>query len=69
MKWIWLYYSRGEAISEQQRLQDIENEKALFDYKGIAYTDEDFIDFIAGDSVSMMMDEIVLDKNNFVEFN
>jgi site-specific DNA recombinase len=69
LKWIWLYYSRGEAISEQQRLQDIENEKALFDYKGIPYTDEDFIDFVAGDSVSMMMDEIVLDNNNLVEFN
>ena len=64
-----MYYARGKATNEVQRLQDIEDQKAIFDLKGIDYTDEDFIDFEAGESISAMVDEIILDKKNLVTFN
>ncbi len=69
VKWNWMYYARGKATNEAQRLQDIEDQKAIYDFKGIEYTDEDFIDFEAGESVSAMVDEIILDKKNLVTFN
>ena len=68
-KWNWMYYARGKATNEAQRLQDIEDQKAILDFKGIEYTEEDFIDFEAGESVSSMVHEIVLDNNNLVTFN
>ncbi|MEN9908921.1 MAG: hypothetical protein RLZZ540_2070 [Bacteroidota bacterium] len=68
-KWLWMYYARGKAINEAQQLQDIEDQKAVLDFKGIEYTEEDFIDFEAGESVTGMVDEIVLDNNNLVTFN
>lgn len=69
IKWNWMYYSRGKATNEAQRLQDIEDQKAVYDLKGVEYTDEDFIDFEAGESVSAMADVIVLDKNSLITFN
>ncbi|RKS98636.1 recombinase family protein [Flavobacterium sp. 123] len=68
-KWHWMYYARGKATNEAQQLQDIEDQKALLDFKGIEYTEEDFIDFEAGESVTGMVDAIVLDNNNLVTFN
>lgn len=68
-KWLWMYYARGKATNEAQQLQDIEDQKAVLDFKGIEYTEEDFIDFEAGESVTGMVDEIVLDNNNLVTFN
>jgi site-specific DNA recombinase len=69
VKWDWMYYARGKATNEAQRLQDIEDQKAVLNFKGIEYTEEDFIDFEAGESVTGMVDEIVLDNNNLVTFN
>lgn len=69
VKWIWIYYARTGAINEEQRLQDIEDQKAVYDFKGIEYTDEEFVDFEAGQSVSGMADIIILDKNHLVTFN
>lgn len=68
-KWHWIYYARGKATNEAQQLQDIEDQKAVLNFKGIEYTEEDFIDFEAGESVTGMVDEIVLDNNNLVTFN
>lgn len=67
-KWHWMYYARGKATNEAQQLQDIEDQKAVYDFKGVEYTDEDFVDFEASESVTGMVDAIVLD-NNLVTFN
>ncbi|MDR7210913.1 recombinase family protein [Flavobacterium piscis] len=69
VKWDWMYYARGKATNEAQRLQDIEDQKAVYDFKGIEYTDEDFIDYEASESVTRRVDEIILDNNNLVTFN
>lgn len=68
-KWDWMYYERGKATNEQQRLEDIEELKAKYDLRGIEYAEEDFVDFEASESVTRMVDEVILDNNNLVTFN
>ncbi|WP_395048859.1 recombinase family protein [Flavobacterium sp.] len=71
LKWNWIYYSRTTATNEQQRIEDIQERKDYFDFRGIEYTDADFEDltFDGQESISAMQNEIILDNDNLISFN
>jgi len=71
LKWNWIYYSRTTATNEQQRIEDIQERKDYFDFRGIGYTDADFEDltFDGQESISAMQNEIILDNDNLISFN
>lgn len=69
LKWDWLSYYKNKATNEQQLIEDIEETKALLDFKGLEYTDADFEGFEGTESVTAMHDKILLDNNNLISFN
>ena len=50
-------------------MEDIENMKAILDFKGMQYTANDFVDYSGSESVNAMHDEIILDNDNLISFN
>lgn len=69
MKWNLISYSRGKAINSQQLEEDIADVKALFDYKGIAYSEEDFVGFEGNATVVPRYDSIILNKEELIHFD
>ncbi|RTZ07618.1 hypothetical protein [Flavobacterium sp. GSP6] len=69
LEWNWLSYYRSKANNEQQLIEDLEQSKALLDFRGIDYTDADFEGFEGNESVTGMHDLIVLDNANLMSFN
>jgi site-specific DNA recombinase len=69
IKWDWLSYYKNKATNEHQLIEDIEETKALLDFKGIEYTNADFEGFSGTESVTARHDSIILDNNNLISFN
>jgi hypothetical protein len=69
MKCNLISYSRGKAITSQQLEEDIEDIKALFNYKVITYNEEDFVSFQGNDIITLGHDSIILDKEELIHFD
>jgi hypothetical protein len=73
VNWDWISYFRNKATTSEQLAEDIEDLKALYEFKGIKLTDDELqaeIKAFEGfESVSAMHDTISLDKENLVIFN
>jgi len=73
VNWDWISYYRNKATTSEQLAEDIEDLKALYEFKDIKLTDDELqaeIKAFEGfESVSSMHDTISLDKENLVIFN
>lgn len=73
VNWDWVKYYRNKATTSEQLTEDIEDLKALYEFKGIVLTDDELQAelqaFEGFESVSLMNETISLDKENLVVFN
>ena len=72
LDWIWRFYYREKALSEEQLAEDIEELRAVFAYKGIPFDEEEDLNGYEGANVvtSMLGDDgIQLNPNELVLFD
>ncbi|MNQ42532.1 Recombinase [compost metagenome] len=72
LDWIWRFYYREKALSEEQLAQDIEDLKAIYEAKGVLFDEEvDLINYEGANVVSSMLgdDGIQLNTSELVLFD
>ena len=72
LDWIWHSYYREKALSEEQLAEDIEDLKAIYEFKGITFDEEvDLIGYEGANVVSSMLgdDSIQLNPNELILFD
>jgi site-specific DNA recombinase len=70
--WIWRFYYREKALSEEQLAQDIEDLKAVYEFKGISFDEEeDLRDYEGANVVFSMLgdDGIQLNPSELILFD
>lgn len=72
LDWLWHSYYREKALTEEQLVQDIEDLRAVFEFKGIPFDEE--VDLIgyegANVMVSMLGEEVIqLNPNELILFD
>lgn len=72
LDWIWRFYYREKALSEEQLAQDIEDLKATYEVKEVPFDEEvDLIDYEGANVVYSMLgdDGIQLNQNELILFD
>lgn len=72
LDWIWRFYYRENALSEEQLTQDIEDLKATYEFKGITFDENvDLVDYEGANVVSSMLgdDGIQLNPSELILFD
>lgn len=69
MKWNWITYYRGLAITPEQLLEDIEETKGILALQGITIDDKDFEGFQGTESITYKHNSITLQKEKLIKFD
>lgn len=69
LKWDWLRYYRNGALTPEQLAEDIQDLKDLYEFKGIEYSEKDFIGYVGTETSIPMYQSIVLQPEKLIKFD